>query len=780
MIAQIGTQIAKSTDKPKKAIIVNKSTRRFCSLAILTVTLLLATSCSFIKKERYQHHFDRGLRYFEQAKLSEAYIEFQNAVQQNSGAWEPHYYLGMLASRRNRWQDAFSQFNIALRLEPSAIGPRLELTELLMANHKMDEARAQIAQVQSKEPDNLRAQLLAGKVSSAEQDFARAAQEFARAKQIAPQDPLTWASSGIAEIGTRQYDAAEADFRKAIQLDPASAEGYRNLANLLRLRGRDPEAESLLTKTVTADPRNVDLALVLADFYYQKQRLNEADALLARLSPDIPNVSEQLGDFWAMRNQLPRAITFYEASLGKGPDAIIQKKLVSAYLPLRRVAEAEKVTAALLAKGPNDVEARAFRGALDYLRGDNLSAKQRLQAAVKDDPSSPLSNYYLGLALKGIGDPSAAQKAFQDCLRINPRFIEAHLRLAELALVGGNWAMAIENSQAAISLDSKLWDAYLILAQAEMQKGDLAAASDALAKAQEWSPLPAEYYEVAAQLDGRQRKVSAAIQDYEKALNLSEHPVVTLMHYTDFLLVNREAKKAIERVRKYNEASPDNIYGYELLARLYQQQRDFDGAEAICREVMRRFPANWNPHSILADILHQRGRDDEALAEYDEAIRRNPHQASLFSDAGRLLLERKEFARAKTYYDAAIREAPASWEARKGMARLYAEDGENLDQALSLAQGLKNEKPTDPYVSDTLGWIYYRKHLFGLAVNELHLAAQALPENAEVQFHLGMAYTDGGQSPEGRQALQRALKMGLGDPTLVAQAQSTLQRLTAD
>jgi len=49
-----------------------------------------------------------------------------------------------------------------------------------------------------------------------------------------------------------------------------------------------------------------------------------------------------------------------------------------------------------------------------------------------------------------------------------------------------------------------------------------------------------------------------------------------------------------------------------------------------------------------------------------------------------------------------------------------------------------------------------------------------------VQFHLGMAYTDGGQSPEGRQALQRALKMGLGDPTLVAQAQSTLQRLTAD
>ena len=760
---------------------MNPSIRHFCALFFLTLLLLLTTSCAFVKKERYQHHFDRGVRYFEQAKFSEAYIEFQNAVQQNAGAWEPHYYLGMLASRRNRWQEAFAQLNTAIRLEPAATSPRLELAELLMANRQMTEARAQIADVQSKEPDNLRAQLLAGKVSTVEQDFARAMTEFNRAKQMAPQDPLTWSSSGVAEIGTGQYEAAEADFRKAIQLDAGSAEGYRNLANILRLRGREPEAEALLIKAAAENPRNVDIVLVLADFWFQKQRLDAADALFTTLQQQgIPNVNEQLGDFWAFRNQLPRAIPFYEASVNKQPDVTVQKKLISAYLPLRRTADAEKLTAALIAKDPNDVEARAFRGALDYLHGDNNSAKQLLQAAVKDDPSSPFANYYLGLSLMSSGDAAEAQKAFQECLHINPRFIEAHLRIAELALVGGNWTLAIENSQAALALDSKLWDAYLILAQAEMQKGDLSAASNALAKAQEWSPLPAEYYEVAAQLEGRQKKVSAAIQDYEKALNLSKHPIVTLMRYTDFLVSNREAKKAIDRVRMYNQGAPDNVYGYELLARLYQQQRDFDNAEATCRELIRRFPDHWNPHSILADILRQRGRDAEALAEYDEAIHRNPHQASLFSDAGRLLLERKEFARAKTYYDAAIREAPASWEARKGMARLYAEDGENLDQALSLAQGLKNEKPTDPYVSDTLGWIYYRKHLFGLAVNELHLAAQALPENAEVQFHLGMAYTDGGQSPEGRQALQRALKMGLGDPTLVAQAQSTLQRLTAD
>src|SRR5205085_12283631 len=103
-----------------------------------------------------------------------------------------------------------------------------------------------------------------------------------------------------------------------------------------------------------------------------------------------------------------------------------------------------------------------------------------------------------------------------------------------------------ENSRAALAIDSKLWDAYLILAQAEMQSGDLSAASAALAKAQEWSPLPAEYYEIAAQLSGKQKKVTVAMQQYEKAMELSKHPIVTLMHYTDFLLANRETKKAIE------------------------------------------------------------------------------------------------------------------------------------------------------------------------------------------------------------------------------------------
>src|SRR5438067_5707706 len=126
-----------------KVNVPNNFKRHFCSIFLLTLILLLTTSCGFVRKQRYQHHFERGVRYFEQTRFSEAYIEFQNAVQQNAGAWEPHYYLGMLASRQNRWREAFAQLNTAIRLEPAATSPRLELAELLMANRQMTEARTQ-------------------------------------------------------------------------------------------------------------------------------------------------------------------------------------------------------------------------------------------------------------------------------------------------------------------------------------------------------------------------------------------------------------------------------------------------------------------------------------------------------------------------------------------------------------------------------------------------------------------------------------------------------------
>jgi Flp pilus assembly protein TadD len=63
-------------------------------------------------------------------------------------------------------------------------------------------------------------------------------------------------------------------------------------------------------------------------------------------------------------------------------------------------------------------------------------------------------------------------------------------------------------------------------------------------------------------------------------------------------------------------------------------------------------------------------------------------------------------------------------------------------------------------VADTLGWVLYRRGLYGAAIEHLKLGAEKLPDNAEVRFHLGMAYLRNGDKTRARAELTAALSLG--------------------
>ncbi|OPX18673.1 MAG: hypothetical protein BZ151_13495, partial [Desulfobacca sp. 4484_104] len=77
--------------------------------------------------------------------------------------------------------------------------------------------------------------------------------------------------------------------------------------------------------------------------------------------------------------------------------------------------------------------------------------------------------------------------------------------------------------------------------------------------------------------------------------------------------------------------------------------------------------------------------------------------------------------------------------AMNNLAWLYAEHGGNIDRALSLAEDAKRLRPDDPRITDTLGWIYYKKNIFTRAAVYLREAAEKLGDNPVVHYHLGMA-----------------------------------------
>jgi Flp pilus assembly protein TadD len=141
-------------------------------------------------------------------------------------------------------------------------------------------------------------------------------------------------------------------------------------------------------------------------------------------------------------------------------------------------------------------------------------------------------------------------------------------------------------------------------------------------------------------------------------------------------------------------------------------------------------PNHPSPHFLLGMAHQAQQREEDAIAEYQKAMKLDP------------------------------RFAPAA----NNLAWLYAERGQNIDVALTLAQTAMEQLPDDPGVADTLGWIYYRKGAYLKAIALLRDSAEKLPGNATVRYHLGMAYLKHGDKALAERELAESLRLDSSAP----------------
>ena len=120
---------------------------------------------------------------------------------------------------------------------------------------------------------------------------------------------------------------------------------------------------------------------------------------------------------------------------------------------------------------------------------------------------------------------------------------------------------------------------------------------------------------------------------------------------------------------------------------------------------------------------------------------------------------RKRFDLSEKHYRAALAINPEFAPAANNLAYILSEQNTNLDEAMTFAQTAKEKLPDSPYVMDTLGWIYYKKGLYDLAIIEFSDSLAKIPDNAEVIYHLGMAYYKKGDTERARVELEKALSL---------------------
>ena len=167
-----------------------------------------------------------------------------------------------------------------------------------------------------------------------------------------------------------------------------------------------------------------------------------------------------------------------------------------------------------------------------------------------------------------------------------------------------------------------------------------------------------------------------------------------------------------------------------------------------------------------------------AIGELDQALAKNPDQPvalMLWSIAQQM---GGDPGKAREGYEKLLKANPRFAPAANNLAWMIAEEGKDLGRAQLLASGAHEAAPGDPQIADTLGWVMYKQGAYPAAETLLREAAEKLPTNAEVLYHLGMAQAKLDKNAEARASLEKSLQLSATHPG-AADAKAALAALPA-
>jgi Flp pilus assembly protein TadD len=220
-----------------------------------------------------------------------------------------------------------------------------------------------------------------------------------------------------------------------------------------------------------------------------------------------------------------------------------------------------------------------------------------------------------------------------------------------------------------------------------------------------------------------------------------------------------KANEAREEVQRQLEASPTNPLLYNLLGQIWIMDKRVTEAEIAFRKAIDLDNALLPAYMNLGQAYLLGGKTDQAKKEYEAVLAKSPQSIQAHMMLGIIHAGSKEYDRAKSSYEAILKINSKFAPAANNLAWILVEQGRDIDMALSYGQTAREQRPDDPYVADTLGWIYYKKNAYLLAASLLKEAVEKLPAEPVVHFHLGMALHKKGDVAGARASFQRSLKI---------------------
>lgn len=166
-------------------------------------------------------------------------------------------------------------------------------------------------------------------------------------------------------------------------------------------------------------------------------------------------------------------------------------------------------------------------------------------------------------------------------------------------------------------------------------------------------------------------------------------------------------------------------------------------------------------YSQLGDLLRREERYEEAVQAYTSAIDlideiEARHWVLLYTRA--ISLERMgEFERAEPEFRRVLEFVPDEPQVLNYLGYSLIEARRNLDEALEMIERAVKGDPESGYITDSLGWAFFRLGRYDEAVPVMERAVELMPNDPILNDHLGDVYWAVGRHREARFQWRRAL-----------------------
>jgi len=560
---------------------------------------------------------------------------------------------------------------------------------------------------------------------------------------------------------------AESLLRKVISLNPKEPAYHLQLIQLLIAQRRFDEAEKEFRARVEANPADSKIGLDLVRFLNLVKGPDVARAELeARIKAggDVFDYQIALAELDFAQNKLDDATQMLKglSNSASTPDKklLAQVKLAEMYVSKGNTSAAEPLISEILEKDRRNTGALRLRASINIDKGQLDAAISDLREALNDQPKSPELLMLLAVAYERGGKNELADRQYADALKSSNLNPNVALR-------------------------------YVAFLQ---RRGDAARAEDILTEVSARNPNNLQVLSSLAQIRLSRQNWSGALAVAETVGRVNDGRALADQIRASAFAGQNKIDQSITALEDAHQAAPDAVQPIASLVSAYVRQGKPEKATALLQEMNKKFPANAQLLVLMGQAALAQNKQDEALKSFKEAVAKQPKDPIGFSALSDLYVRQKNFDAAGdvlraglqempdnsnfrlssaglqilkgdhdaaiTQYEAILKDQPNSLVAINNLVSLlldYRSDKASLDRASSLSDALKNSNV--PQFQDTLGWAQYRRGEYKSSISTLEGAAAKLPNLAAVHYHLGMSYAATGQSDKAAEQFKTALNL---------------------